>query len=187
LCSSITVAIALVIPEETMDNTLQWVQAILATTAGRWSAMAEFLPVTLARREPAAKEWSAMQCLQHMIDVEAVFSFRLQALMDGRDFPGFDPDSQGSEPQPEQTMCDLALTFGHMRAENLVALAKLNTEDMSRQARHEEMGPVTLSQLLSEWAAHDLNHTMQAERALMQPFIAGCGPWQPYFADHVIA
>jgi hypothetical protein len=33
-------------------------------------------------------------------------------------------------------------------------------------------------------AGHDLMHTVQAERALMQPFIAGCGPWQPYCADH---
>jgi hypothetical protein len=24
-----------------------------------------------------------------------------------------------------------------------------------------------------------------AVRALMQPFIQGCGPWQPYFRDHV--
>jgi len=27
-------------------------------------------------------------------------------------------------------------------------------------------------------------HTVQAERALMQPFIEGCGPWRPYFRDH---
>ena len=45
---------------------------------------------------------------------------------------------------------------------------------------------ITLAELLHEWAGHDLMHTVQAERALMQPFIAGCGPWQPYFADHWI-
>jgi hypothetical protein len=28
-------------------------------------------------------------------------------------------------------------------------------------------------------------HTVQAERALMQPFIQGCGPWQVYFTDHL--
>jgi hypothetical protein len=27
-------------------------------------------------------------------------------------------------------------------------------------------------------------HIVQAERAVMQPFIAGSGPWRPYFADH---
>jgi hypothetical protein len=30
-----------------------------------------------------------------------------------------------------------------------------------------------------------LEHTVQAERALMQPFIEGCGPWRMYFLDHV--
>ena len=43
-----------------------------------------------------------------------------------------------------------------------------------------------MDELLNEWAAHDLMHTVQAERALMQPFIQGCGPWQHYFQDHVV-
>jgi hypothetical protein len=30
-------------------------------------------------------------------------------------------------------------------------------------------------------------HTVQGERAILQPFIEGCGPWKPYFADHVTA
>jgi hypothetical protein len=30
-------------------------------------------------------------------------------------------------------------------------------------------------------------HTVQAERALMQPFVAGSGPWRGYFADHDVA
>ena len=46
---------------------------------------------------------------------------------------------------------------------------------------------MTLGELLHEWAAHDLNHTVQAERALMQPLIQGSGPWQLYFADHKLS
>ena len=46
---------------------------------------------------------------------------------------------------------------------------------------------MTLEQLLQEWAGHDLNHTIQAEQALMQPFITRCGPWRKYFADHDLA
>ena len=138
--------------------------------------------------EPSATEWSATQCLQHMIDVEAVFSFRLQALMDGRDFPGFDPDAQGSTPPANHTALDLARTVCRHACRQLwPRWPRFSVEDLPRRARHQELGPVTLSNVLCEWAAHDLNHTMQAERALMQPFIAGCGPWQPFFADHVIA
>lgn len=37
-----------------------------------------------------------------------------------------------------------------------------------------------------KWPAHDLNHTIQAERSLMQPFIRGCGPWRKYFFGQII-
>jgi hypothetical protein len=50
--------------------------------------------------------------------------------------------------------------------------------------RASELGVVTLGEMLYEWAAHDLNHTVQAEKALMQPFIAGSGLWRGYFRDH---
>jgi hypothetical protein len=45
---------------------------------------------------------------------------------------------------------------------------------------------VTVGELLHEWAAHDFDHTIQAERALMQPFLRGSGPWQIYFAANRI-
>lgn len=65
-------------------------------------------------------------------------------------------------------------------------LAEVSLADLSRQARHQELGIVSLSELVHEWAGHDLMHTVQAERALMQPFIQGCGPWQAYFRDHLV-
>jgi hypothetical protein len=46
------------------------------------------------------------------------------------------------------------------------------------------LGVVTMREMLNEWAAHDLMHTIQAERALMQPFVAGSGKWRHYFGDH---
>ena len=70
--------------------------------------------------------------------------------------------------------------------DSLAALKKVTVNDLSRQARHQELGVVTMNELLHEWAGHDLMHTVQAERALMQPFIQGCGPWQSYFGDHFV-
>jgi hypothetical protein len=37
--------------------------------------------------------------------------------------------------------------------------------------------------MLHQWVGHDLGHIVQAERALMQPFIAGSGPWRGFFED----
>jgi hypothetical protein len=45
---------------------------------------------------------------------------------------------------------------------------------------------VSLRVLLNTWAAHDLQHTVQAEEALMQEFIPGTGPFRYRFADHEV-
>lgn len=169
-----------------MENILSSARSILATTPGRWLSMAQGIPADLLSRQPAAGEWSALECLQHLVDAERwVFPARVRHLLAGEDFPAFDPDSQGTKPAVDQTPVDLAAEFARLRSESLQALAGITPADLSRQARHQELGTVSLSELLHEWAAHDLMHTVQAERALMQPFIQGCGPWQPYFKDHV--
>jgi hypothetical protein len=43
---------------------------------------------------------------------------------------------------------------------------------------------ISLRDLLNEWAAHELMHIVQAERAIMQAFIPGTGPWRGYFVNH---
>ncbi len=111
---------------------------------------------------------------------------RLEALRHKRDIPAFDPATQGSQGAGEQSPAALAAAFAELRATSLAALATVRAEILANQATHSELGVVTLDQLLHEWAAHDLDHTIQAERALMQPFIRGCGPWQPYFAANRI-
>jgi hypothetical protein len=59
-------------------------------------------------------------------------------------------------------------------------------DDLGRTKQHPKLGTVILAEMLHTWAAHDLNHTVQAERALMQPFMLGCGPWRSFFRDHEI-
>ncbi|NDJ76837.1 MAG: DinB family protein, partial [Chloroflexi bacterium] len=82
---------------------------------------------------------------------------------------------------------DLAAQFASLRAASLELLQTVTAADLDRTARHAVLGLVSLSNLLHEWAGHDLMHTVQAEQALMQPFIAGCGAWLPFFAQHIIA
>jgi hypothetical protein len=85
-----------------MENPLERIQTMLTVTPERWSSLCQTLPADLLSRRPAPSEWSAVECLQHLVD--------------------------------------------------------------------------------SEWAAHDLNHTIQAERALIQPYLFDCGPWIVYFS-----
>ncbi|HLF90394.1 MAG TPA: DinB family protein [Anaerolineales bacterium] len=167
-------------------SSLPTIHALLATTTTRWQTLANTLPAGLLTRPPAPGEWSALECLQHLVDTERwVFPVRLRCFLAGENFPAFDPDSQGTKPDQQSPPADLAADFARMRAESLALIATLTPADLARKAVHGELGPVTLSEMLHEWAAHDLMHTVQAERALMQPFIAECGPWKPYFRDHI--
>lgn len=160
-------------------------EAVLRITPERWIQLAGSVPAELLVRAPAAGEWSALECLQHLVDTERwVFPARVRALLAGQDFPAFDPDSQGTKSAVVQSPVELAAEFARLRRGGLADLATVTADDLERRARHSELGVVTLSELLHEWAAHDLMHTVQGERALMQPFIAGSGPWQPYFHDH---
>ncbi len=166
-----------------MDNPIAWTRAVLSSTPARWTELGANLPEALLKRPPAPGEWSAVECLQHLMDTESVFQFRVRALLDGQDFPAFDPEREGSQ-AGDTPPAGMAARFARMRAESLDLLAEVAEEDLTQRARHAELGPVTLSELLHEWAGHDLMHTVQAERAMMQPFIEGCGPWQIYFTAH---
>lgn len=69
--------------------------------------------------------------------------------------------------------------FGHFedqRETNLELLRGLPAEAGSRKARHEEAGEITLSQMLHEWAMHDIGHIRQvAELVRARKYLAGAG------------
>ena len=169
-----------------MSDLIAQASSVLATTVDRWAALARIDPHLLARR-PAPGEWSAIQCLAHVVDTEmAVFRARVLAIVDGREFDAFDPDAEGSVDHVTSTAAELARQLAPMRTASLETIAGLSVDDLARTARHAELGIVTLGELLNEWAAHDTMHLVQAERAVMQAFIPGSGPWRPFFADHDI-
>jgi hypothetical protein len=168
-----------------MENLLEQTRTVLVTTVPRWRSLSESLDEALLRRAPASGEWSAADCLRHLVVTEReVFPVRVRCFLEGRDFPAFDPDAAAALAH-ERAPRELVNEFAALRAASLELLATLTLTDLDRTAKHAALGPVTLGQMLYEWAAHDLMHTVQGERALMQPFIAGVGPWRSYFTAHL--
>jgi len=167
-----------------MPSLIPAVLSMLAATPARWTALAG-VDAALLARPPAPGEWSAIQCLRHVVATEAGASrTRVVAILEGRDFAAFDQDAANSTSAIDASMASLAAELVGLRAASLETLGGLSEGDLDRTARHAELGPVTLRELLSQWAAHDTMHVVQAERALMQAFIPGSGPWRFYFADH---
>ena len=171
-----------------MDHLLLQARAILSATPSRWQTMVSTIPENLLTLAPAPGEWSALQCLQHLLDTDQkVFPIRIRAFMAGQNFPGFNPDTDGQKPGSRIEPSALSASFTSVRNTNLKLLAGIKTSDLTRTAVHAELGKVTLAEMLNELIGHDLMHTVQAERAIMQPFIVGSGPWRPYFLDHDVA
>jgi hypothetical protein len=170
-----------------MQKEIDTVLSVLKTTPQRWIQMSETIPSELFLRAPAPKEWSAHDCLQHMVDTESmVFPARVGYLLRGEDFPAFNPDEGGTKSNKGLSSIDLAKEFGRLREESIKILMRVKPDDLEKKARHQELGLVSLGEMINEWAGHDLMHTIQGEKAMIQIFISGCGPWKPAFLDHII-
>ena len=169
-----------------MENVLDWTRAVLTTTPIRWENMAHTLPVELLTRPPATGEWCALECLQHILDSDNVFAARLKYFLAGQDFPDFNPDQEGTPLSATPLPLEMAAQFTRLRMDSLAALAEITRDDLKQRARHSALGLVSLDEMVHVWAAHDLLHTMQAERAVMQPFIHGSGPWQANYQEQMM-
>ncbi len=167
-----------------MEVDILSVRSVLQMTPVIWQQFADRLPDELLRRAPAPKEWSAQECLVHLLDTEKIFTSRVLAFQTGKDFAAFNPENEGAL-DIETSFLVLVKRFTALRQESLVLFDTILPDSLEVQVRHAELGPVRLGEMLNEWAAHDFNHTMQAMRALAQPFMANSGAWQIYFKEHI--
>ena len=110
-----------------MNNLLETVKAVLSTTTTHWLSLVESLPEDLLTRTPLPNEWSAMDCLCHLLDAERwVFPVRVQALLAGENFVGFDPDKQGTH-YTTQDPRQLSKEFAQLRKSSLIELDRVTT------------------------------------------------------------
>ncbi len=167
-----------------MTDILNWCKSIVSITPARWFGIVQSVPEELLTMQPAPNEWSALDCLQHLVDVEQIsHPVRIKALLAEQPFPGFNPEDQPLRPPPTTALAD---EFDRLRQHNLILLSEITEADLDKQALHAEYGMVTMRQFLHHWASHDLNHLIQAERALIQPFVKGSGPWIVNYDDHIV-
>ena len=88
-----------------------------------------------------------------------------------------------------RTLSSLLEEFARLRAASLDELRswRLTDADLALPGLHPALGPVTLSQLLSAWVAHDLGHVAQISRVMAKQYRDAVGPWVAYLpvlTDH---
>jgi len=118
---------------------------------------------------PEPGEWSANECVGHLIEAERRgFAGRIRAILAG-DHPDLPPDLERWDPPTvaaarrdhERDGRTLAAEFAAMRDDGIALVRSLGPEDVSRVGRHPDVGDLRVDEVLSEWVHHDRNHIRQ--------------------------
>jgi DinB superfamily len=168
-----------------MDHDLDNTIALLARTPAALNALLRDLPEFWVARNEGGDTWTATEVVDHLIDADRVNwmprARRILEFGDTRAFAPFDRSGHARE-CAGKTLAQLLDEFARLRAENLAQLRALalKPQDLARPGLHPALGPVTLSQLLAAWAAHDLTHLHQIARVLAGQYREAVGPWEKF-------
>lgn len=158
--------------------------SILAATPATLHALLSPLSAELLSAPEAPGTWTATEVVAHLIHGERTdWLPRVKIILrsgESETFPAFQREAHRGAALPP--LSELLADFARLRAESLAALRdlQLTPEDLTRTGRHPAFGVVTLSQLLSTWAAHDLTHLHQLSRILAAQYSEAVGPWERY-------
>jgi hypothetical protein len=131
------------------------------------------------RWKPAPDRFSVGEVLAHLSHSEGhCYRARVDRFL-GEERPELEPDDAQFHLELYRT-ADPEDSFAHFedqRVSNVEFLRGLPAESADRIALHKEVGEITLSQMLHEWALHDLGHVRQiAELVRARKYLAGAGP-----------
>ena len=129
--------------------------------------------------------WSPYDILGHLIVGEKTdWIVRARIILgsaEDKRFKPFDRFAQLREDQ-NRSISDMLKEFGELRSDNLEELRAfdITEKQLNLTGIHPEFGEVTLSQLLSTWTIHDLNHISQISRVMARQYKEAVGPWINY-------
>ena len=160
------------------DNGLPSLDLLEATPTILRGLMAE-LDDADVRWKPAPDRFSVGEVLAHLSHSEGYcYRARLDRFM-AEENPEFEPDDAQfhlemyRQADPEDSFDH----FEEQRETNIEFLRDLEPGAGSRRAMHKAAGPITLEQMLHEWAMHDLGHIRQiAELVRARRYLTGAGP-----------
>jgi hypothetical protein len=118
---------------------------------------------------PEPGEWSANECVGHLIEAERRgFAGRIRLIL-ADSSPGSQPRLEGWDPPAVAEArrdhlrpgAELAAEFAALRVESVDLVRGLRASDLGRAGMHPDVGPLRIDELLGEWVHHDRNHIRQ--------------------------
>jgi len=161
-----------------MNNQLPCLDLLEATPAMLRGLMSEISDED-ARWKPSPDRFSIAEVLAHLSHSEGhCYRARMDRFLT-EEMPEFETDDAQMHLElykngdPEEDFAH----FEDQRETNIELLRGLPVDAGSRKAKHRVAGTITLSQMLHEWALHDLGHVRQiAELVRARKYLPGAGP-----------
>ena len=158
--------------------------AVLARTPMLLRTLLIGLPEAWTQTPDVVDGWRPRDVVGHLITGEQTdWMTRTQRILEhgtSRPFDRFERFAM-LERDADVPLDDLVVQFAALRAANLTSLSELVYDgDLDRRGLHPSLGEVTLRELLSTWAVHDLDHVGQIFAGLAGSHDADVGPWKAY-------
>jgi len=170
--------------EPAVPGSIQPALLLLEKTPFLLETMLRDLPEDLLRWKPTPERWSIAEVIGHLADIELIYADRTRRIVteDTPTLQKYDPTQTvviGDYVRGSATE-NLAF-FTRTRRSTVILLRSIPADSAEREATHSELGTITLHQMLSEWASHDLGHLRQiAELYRARAFHPYAGPFQKY-------
>lgn len=141
---------------------------VLSATPVRASALVLEATPELLTRSPAPGEWAVKDVLQHLVDTDLVYGYRIRMIVTSNRplLAGYDQDVWVARFGRESEPVRLLNQWRALREANLSIYRGLSVEEMGRVGLHAERGEESVELILRLLAGHDLLHLGQMEALL---------------------
>jgi len=168
-----------------MKHNLEQTMSLLSRTPAALNALLRDLPDAWTMRNEGEKTWCPFDVIGHLIHGERTdWMPRVKMILEFGERRAFEPFDRWAQERESQgkSLGQLLDEFAKLRTENLRELRALNLQpaDFDRRGRHPALGVVTMSELLSTWAGHDLTHLHQISRVMAYQYREAVGPWSKF-------
>ena len=153
-----------------MNDDIKELQTNLAQTPSELAHLVQSFPPTNLTVKPAPDEFSVLENICHLRDIEIEgYTVRIQRILN-EDRP-FLSDLDGTRLAIErdynrQSVSEALLSFSHARRNNLAVLSEVSESDFEREGELEGVGQITLRKLLETIWEHDGGHLDELRRTL---------------------
>jgi uncharacterized damage-inducible protein DinB len=133
------------------------------------ASLIDNVPEADLARQPAPGKWSVTEILAHLAEDELSSSWRYRQMIerDGLDLPGFDQDMWAQiGDYASWNPADALTMFRLLREANLRMFEHLTPRQWESHGVHSERGEMTVRELCTHMAGHDINHIEQVRKII---------------------